>query len=609
MSIAEHLDRCGFWVEFNALVATELMTAGIKLENNALSRAFFYLRRGDQFVFCVPVNCLLHAKSDGLKITILFQLYDDMGIELVCPDGETFVLMNGQLRLCAKLSVLSDDPFQSQNWLFLKEFGTKMEMFTITEPLRPMFPIEMNRNARQTWINRIEAQNRAYFTETKDLSLMAYSWNIAEHPPEEADRESAKWIFEQGVDLVCIALQELDFTATAVIFGGSRMFQPWLDFFTGIGGPCGYELVRGDSLGSVFLALFKKSDMIINVSEKGVIPLRLGVNGWAANKAALVFHASIGQMNFGFVSVHLSAHEEYLQRRNEEMAEITALLDSLNLDYAIVTGDLNYRVELPYQIAVDQLASGNADFLARHDQLARYLTTSEFKEPKITFKPTYRFDAGSDVYDTSKKQRVPSWTDRVLIRTSKPRMSVGLTDTLFFESDIIRHIDLDMDFQGESNFSLDESGTAWPTPPECVVYTSRQDVRLSDHRPVYAIYKFKVPIVNEERYKQLEDVRNRKYDDIVAMSVPRCEVTPQAFRISDTTEVVLENVSCAICSWKAGDCPNVTIEPMKGLVMPGHKATLRVTVREEFDGVEVVLLDVERGPPVVFEFWQKEPVQ
>ena len=29
----------------------------------------------------------------------------------------------------------------------------------------------------------------------------------------------------------------------------------------------------------------------------------------------------------------------------------------------------------------------------------------------------YKFDAGTNVYDTSEKQRVPAWTDRVLVKS------------------------------------------------------------------------------------------------------------------------------------------------------------------------------------------------
>ena len=33
-----------------------------------------------------------------------------------------------------------------------------------------------------------------------------------------------------------------------------------------------------------------------------------------------------------------------------------------------------------------------------------------FSEQPITFNPSYKFDPGTDHYDTSEKQRVPSWT-------------------------------------------------------------------------------------------------------------------------------------------------------------------------------------------------------
>lgn len=38
----------------------------------------------------------------------------------------------------------------------------------------------------------------------------------------------------------------------------------------------------------------------------------------------------------------------------------------------------------------------------------------DFEEGPLTFPPTYKYDKGSDVYDTSSKQRKPGWCDRVL---------------------------------------------------------------------------------------------------------------------------------------------------------------------------------------------------
>ena len=35
---------------------------------------------------------------------------------------------------------------------------------------------------------------------------------------------------------------------------------------------------------------------------------------------------------------------------------------------------------------------------------------SEYEEGPLLFRPTYRYDLGTDTYDTSEKMRVPAWT-------------------------------------------------------------------------------------------------------------------------------------------------------------------------------------------------------
>ena len=62
------------------------------------------------------------------------------------------------------------------------------------------------------------------------------------------------------------------------------------------------------------------------------------------------------------------------------------------------------------------------DIMRNNDQLTRERNKKRvfqgFKEGPLSFMPTYKFDVGeSDVYDTSSKARVPSWTDRIQWRS------------------------------------------------------------------------------------------------------------------------------------------------------------------------------------------------
>lgn len=65
-------------------------------------------------------------------------------------------------------------------------------------------------------------------------------------------------------------------------------------------------------------------------------------------------------------------------------------------------------------------------------------------EPPLYFRPTYKFDEGTDQYDTGSKKRIPAWTDRILYV---------------------------------------------PTPNiQCLSYNSDVSLKSSDHRPVYATF-------------------------------------------------------------------------------------------------------------------------
>jgi hypothetical protein len=53
-------------------------------------------------------------------------------------------------------------------------------------------------------------------------------------------------------------------------------------------------------------------------------------------------------------------------------------------------------------------------------QEVRYPSDINLFEAPISFHPTYKYDLGTSIFDTSEKQRCPSWTDRILWKSHLP---------------------------------------------------------------------------------------------------------------------------------------------------------------------------------------------
>lgn len=136
-------------------------------------------------------------------------------------------------------------------------------------------------------------------------------------------------------------------------------------------------------------------------------------------------------------------------------------------DRVIWAGDLNYRINAPRAVVDLLIAKGMHDVLAKKDQLSLERESARgyggspgdafagYREGPLNFKPTYKFDSGTDTYDTSSKKRVPAWTDRVL----------------FAERDTAS------EDKRESGPGLDLRA-----------YRSVADLKTSDHRPVFASF-------------------------------------------------------------------------------------------------------------------------
>lgn len=95
----------------------------------------------------------------------------------------------------------------------------------------------------------------------------------------------------------------------------------------------------------------------------------------------------------------------------------------LDHEICILNGDLNYRIDtMGRDTVVSAVKSNNLSKLLERDQLLAskrknpWFKLRSFTEMPITFAPTYKYDVGTDNYDSSEKKRSPAWCDRLLYR-------------------------------------------------------------------------------------------------------------------------------------------------------------------------------------------------
>ena len=136
-------------------------------------------------------------------------------------------------------------------------------------------------------------------------------------------------------------------------------------------------------------------------------------------------------------------------------------------DLVIFSGDLNYRINMEKEEVKKFINNNDFETLLEKDQLYSAINKKEidlddFYEGKINFMPTYKFLDGTNEYDYT--ERVPGWTDRILYRAN------NLSDIILCK------------------------------------YSSITDVKTSDHKPVFAIFKINFNHEkNKNKYKNIEN--------------------------------------------------------------------------------------------------------
>src|SRR5947207_15403058 len=146
----------------------------------------------------------------------------------------------------------------------------------------------------------------------------------------------------------------------------------------------------------------------------------------AGNKGAIAIRLEYGTTSICFVTAHLAAGHSNVDQRNMDYYTIdhglhfTYRRSISDHDLVFWASDSNYRIGLPNEEVRKLITEERWDTLYENDQLNLGMIAGEtfpyYNEGTINFPPTYKFDNGTDQYDTSEKQRIHAWTDRILFR-------------------------------------------------------------------------------------------------------------------------------------------------------------------------------------------------
>jgi endonuclease/exonuclease/phosphatase family metal-dependent hydrolase len=251
------------------------------------------------------------------------------------------------------------------------------------------------------------------------LELTLLTWNIAQVPIGSIEHQIANRFTCSTSDVIGIGLQEI--VDTSMLIDGACpdiSSQITAGFQSAL--PSTYSLALSENLGSVmFLILFRKASPFtltiknhLNISHYNP-PVTHSKASLAAQVSAVLDGREI---RITIINNHLECYDEQYETRNAEWKRVLELvpLD----DYAVMLGDLNYRIELDRAKVIECIEKKDFGTLIEHDQLTRakreHPEFAVFKEGEVRFAPTYKFDKDSDQYDTSSKKRIPSYTDRIL---------------------------------------------------------------------------------------------------------------------------------------------------------------------------------------------------
>ncbi|AGO11772.1 AaceriADL002Cp [[Ashbya] aceris (nom. inval.)] len=326
------------------------------------------------------------------------------------------------------------------------------------------------------------------YTYEKEITIFAGTFNV--NGKQCKDEAMGTWLFPPAgdsegnyADIYVIGLEEVvELTPGHMLSTDPMSKQFWeKTILRHLNSQEGrhYNCIGTNQLGGVLLLLYVSESECSKIKHLEYDVKKTGFGGISANKGAAAIRFMYSATKFCFIVSHLAAGLENVEQRHSDYKTIMKSIGFSrgkrikDHDGIIWMGDFNYRILLSNEEVRRAILEGDFGKLFEKDQLNQQMIAGEsfpyFNEMEIKFPPTYKFDPGTKTYDTSEKMRIPAWTDRILSR-----------------GEILKAIS----------------------------YGCAEDVIFSDHRPVYATFKARTTVVDEEQRGQLSRIIHERLTEM-----------------------------------------------------------------------------------------------